>query len=192
MPSGTCVSRATNGCSGSSGVSRTSTLQYSTGVNARISRSRSTINRTATDCTRPADRPAPHPPPQDRRDPVADQTVQDAPGLLRVEQLQVDAARSKEGVEDRVAGDLGEGHPLGRGGILAEQRGDVEGDRLPLAVVVGREDQVVGVLEGALQIADVALRVLGDLVLHLELVVDVDAELRLRRSRRCPYDARTA
>ncbi len=32
-------------------------LQYSTGVNALISRSRSTISRTATDCTRPADSP---------------------------------------------------------------------------------------------------------------------------------------
>ncbi len=32
-------------------------LQYSTGTNASISRSRSTIRRTATDWTRPADRP---------------------------------------------------------------------------------------------------------------------------------------
>ena len=31
--------------------------QYSSGVNARISRSRSTTSRTATDCTRPADSP---------------------------------------------------------------------------------------------------------------------------------------
>jgi hypothetical protein len=32
-------------------------LQYSTGVKSRISRSRSTIRRTATDWTRPADSP---------------------------------------------------------------------------------------------------------------------------------------
>ena len=31
--------------------------QYSRGTKARISRSRSTINRTATDCTRPAESP---------------------------------------------------------------------------------------------------------------------------------------
>ncbi|MNC90175.1 hypothetical protein D3C83_62400 [compost metagenome] len=31
--------------------------QYSTGLNARISRSRSTISRSATVCTRPAERP---------------------------------------------------------------------------------------------------------------------------------------
>src|SRR5574338_385404 len=39
------------------GESRTSMLQYSTGTNASISRSRSTMSRTATDWTRPADRP---------------------------------------------------------------------------------------------------------------------------------------
>ncbi len=33
------------------------TSQYSSGTKARISRSRSTIRRTATDCTRPAERP---------------------------------------------------------------------------------------------------------------------------------------
>ena len=39
-------------------VSRTaSSVQYSRAVNARISRSRSTTIRTATDCTRPAERP---------------------------------------------------------------------------------------------------------------------------------------
>ncbi len=34
-----------------------SMLQYSCGLNARISRSRSTISRSATVCTRPAERP---------------------------------------------------------------------------------------------------------------------------------------
>src|SRR5262249_33855312 len=37
--------------------SRGSTVQYSSGTKARISRSRSTMMRTATDCTRPADNP---------------------------------------------------------------------------------------------------------------------------------------
>ncbi len=38
-------------------VSRASMLQYSLGTKARISSSRSTIIRTATDCTRPAESP---------------------------------------------------------------------------------------------------------------------------------------
>ncbi len=37
--------------------SAASTVQYSTGVNARMSRSRSTISRSATVCTRPAEMP---------------------------------------------------------------------------------------------------------------------------------------
>ena len=36
---------------------RASSVQYSSGTKALISRSRSTISRTATDCTRPAERP---------------------------------------------------------------------------------------------------------------------------------------
>ena len=42
---------------GSLAVRRACSVQYSTGTNAWISRSRSTISRTATDCTRPAESP---------------------------------------------------------------------------------------------------------------------------------------
>ncbi len=48
---------ASRGTASASRVSRAVTRQYSVGMNARISRSRSTISRTATDCTRPALRP---------------------------------------------------------------------------------------------------------------------------------------
>ncbi len=41
----------------SSAVKIAPIFQYSSGRNASISRSRSTISRTATDCTRPAERP---------------------------------------------------------------------------------------------------------------------------------------
>ncbi len=42
---------------GRAALSRAWSDQYSTGRNALISRSRSTISRTVTDCTRPAERP---------------------------------------------------------------------------------------------------------------------------------------
>ncbi len=48
--------RATNG-GGSAARQSQSTVQYSSGLNSPISRSRSQIIRTATDCTRPADSP---------------------------------------------------------------------------------------------------------------------------------------
>ena len=50
-------SRATNADSSPLGASLASTVQYSLASNARISRSRSTISRRATLCTRPAESP---------------------------------------------------------------------------------------------------------------------------------------
>ena len=52
----TSLSVATNS-GGSFAASRACSDQYSTGTNAWISRSRSTISRTATDWTRPAESP---------------------------------------------------------------------------------------------------------------------------------------
>jgi hypothetical protein len=54
LPS-TWWSRAVKRCSSFS--SNASIDQYSTGLKARISRSRSTMSRSATVCTRPADSP---------------------------------------------------------------------------------------------------------------------------------------
>ncbi|AGP38520.1 hypothetical protein SCE1572_31030 [Sorangium cellulosum So0157-2] len=58
MPSAE-ASFATNGarCGGLAAVRPTAMFQYSSGTNASTSRSRSTMRRSATDCTRPADRP---------------------------------------------------------------------------------------------------------------------------------------
>ena len=84
-------------------------------------------------------------------------------------------------LEDRVPGDLGERDPLRLAGIETEQGGHVEGDRLALAVVVGREDQVARTLHRTLQVGDVFLRVLGHLVGHAEALLHVHAELALRQ-----------
>ncbi len=127
----------------------------------------------------PGREPRLDPAPQQRRDLVADQPVEHAPRLLRVEQLQVDLAGPLEGLQDRVARDLGERHPLGPRRIHPEQGRDVVRDRLALAVVVRREDQVLVRLQCLLQGRDVLLRVLGDLVRDLEPVVDVHAEVAL-------------
>ncbi len=58
LPRDARPARPENAFSGSrSPASSAVMLQYSRGTNASISRSRSTISRTATDCTRPAERP---------------------------------------------------------------------------------------------------------------------------------------
>ena len=120
------------------------------------------------------------PAPQDRGDPVADQPVKDPAGLLGVEELQVDRAGMGESIQDRVAGDLGEGHALGIRRLEAEQGGHVEGDRLSLAVEVGGKNEVLGALQRLLEVRDMLLRVVGDHVVHGEIVVQVDPELGFR------------
>ena len=75
---------------------RASIVQYSRAVKAWISRSRSTTRRTATDWTRPADRPERTLRHMQRAERVADQAVHDAPRLLRVHEVHVDVARMAE------------------------------------------------------------------------------------------------
>ena len=59
--------------------------------------------------------------------------------------------------------------------------GDVPGDRLALAVEVGREEDEVRALGRLRDVVDLLAAVVVDDVLGLEVVVDVDAELALAR-----------
>ena len=118
---------------------------------------------------------------QQRAQRVADEPVDDPAGLLRVDQVAVDVARVGERLLDRGLRDLAEGHPPGLlrrdvGGL-----GDVPGDRLTLAVEVGREEDEIGALGRLLDLVDLLAPVVVDDVLGLELVVDVHAELALAR-----------
>jgi len=57
--------------------------------------------------------------------------------------------------------------------------GDVPGDRLALAVEVGREPDVVGDLDRLRDLRELLASVIGDDIFRREVVVDVDAELAL-------------
>ena len=70
-----------------------------------------------------------------------------------------------------------EDHPLD-GNLRLEHLVQVPGDRLALAVFVGREQELVGVLEERLQLGDLLLLVRVDDVERAEVVLDVDAEPR--------------
>ena len=120
------------------------------------------------------------PPPQHRRDLVPVQPVEDAPGFGGVDEAVVDRARVVDGVVDRRLGDLVEHHPLDRhlGLEVLEQ---VPRDRLALAVFVGREVQLGGVLERRSQVLHDLLAAVGQLVGGLEPVVDVDVEALARQ-----------
>jgi hypothetical protein len=86
------------------------------------------------------------------RDLVAVETVEDAARLLGLDEVVVDLARVGDGLEDRLLGDLVEDHPVDRDALRLELVEEVPGDRLALAVLVGGEVELVGVLEQVLSL----------------------------------------
>ena len=127
----------------------------------------------------PGREPRLHALPEQRGDLVTDEPVEDASCFLRVEEVPIDVTRVRERVEDRVTGDLGERHAARLLRILAQDGRHVVGDRLALAVEVGRQDQPVGRLHGPLQDGDVVRGLVRDLVFDPEIVLGIDAELGL-------------
>ncbi len=129
------------------------------------------------DALHPSSRQALHDlPPQDGRDLVAVEPVDDPPGLLGVDEVLVDVARAVDGGADRVAGDLVEDHPAHRH-PRPQLFSQVPGDRLALAVLVGGEQEFVDVLERRLELAYLVLRPpRRHDVQRLEAAIDVDAD----------------
>jgi hypothetical protein len=83
----------------------------------------------------------------------------------------------RDGLGDRLGGDLVEDHPPGRDlGLQLLQQ--VPGDGLALAVLVSGEQQFVGILQGSLQLGDLLPLVGVDHVQRLEVGVHVHAEPR--------------
>ena len=116
---------------------------------------------------------------QERAQGVADEAVDDPPGLLGVDEVRVDVAGMGEGVADRALGDLVEGHPMGLRGRHVGGLGDVPGDRLALPIEVGGEPHVVGDLDRLGDLGELLAAVVRDDVFRGEVMVDVDAELAL-------------
>jgi hypothetical protein len=115
--------------------------------------------------------------PQHGADLVAVEPVEDAARLLGLDEVHRDLARVGGGVDDGLLGDLVEHHPLDGHALLGlELVEEVPGDRLSLAVLIGGQEELVGVLEQALELADVRLLVARDDVVGRELVVHVDRE----------------
>jgi hypothetical protein len=113
--------------------------------------------------------------PQDGGDLVAVEAVEDPARLLRVDEPLVDVACLVERALDCALGDLVE-HHASRGDLGLEHLEQVPGDRFPFAVLVGGEQQLVGVLELAAQIRDDLLLVRVHDVVGLEVVLDVDRQ----------------
>ena len=111
---------------------------------------------------------------RDVRDLVADEAVEHAATLLRLDQLHVEIAPVVDRLGDRLARDLVEHHPLDRH-VRLEHLEEVPRDRLALAVLVGREVELARVLQRGLELGHDVLLVGGH---------DVD-RARSGRRRRC-------
>ncbi len=116
--------------------------------------------------------------PQDRRKGEADEIVERAARPVGVDQRLVDLARMAHRFLNRVLGDRVEHHAIDA--LVLEQLlaledfVDVPGDRLALAVRVGRQNHSVGLLDRAADVVE-PLGGLGiDLPTHGEIVVRVD------------------
>ncbi len=131
--------------------------------------------------------PAAHLVPQQRRDLIPDQAVENAASLLRVHQVLVDLARMQEGLLHRTLGDLVERNAmegdavaafllLAAGAVFGELFREMGGDGLALAVGVGRQVHGRRRLRQLLQLGDHLLLAGNDHVIRLEVVLDVHAQ----------------
>src|SRR5205085_10627166 len=91
--------------------------------------------------------------PEDGRDLVAVEPVENAARLLRVDEPLVDVAGIAERALDRVAGDLVEDHPAHRQ-LGLQYFLEVPCDRFALAVLVRREQELVGARKEPPQLRD--------------------------------------
>jgi hypothetical protein len=115
--------------------------------------------------------------PQHRRDLIAVQPVQDAPGLLGVDEVVVQRTGVLRGFPDGGRGDLVEDHPLDRD-LGLEGLQQVPRDGLAFAVLVCRQVELVGTFEQGLELGDLCPLLRGDDVQRLEPVLGVDAKAR--------------
>ena len=113
--------------------------------------------------------------PEDGRDLVAIEAVEDASTLLGLDHVLVDLPGVLEGLKDRALGDLVEHHAL-VGDLEPEHLDEVPRDRLALTILIRRQQDAVDIGEHRLQLGDLLLLRRLDNVERLEVVLDVDAK----------------
>ena len=117
--------------------------------------------------------------PEHRRDLVAVEAVEDATGLLGVDQCGVELTRIFLCPLNCFRRDLVKNHALD-GYFRLQHLEQVPGDGLSFAILISREVKFVGVFERPLEVGNRFLLLVGDHVIRLEPVLDIDGELAER------------
>ena len=122
-----------------------------------------------------------HPPPQQRAYLIPHQPVEDAPGLLGVDQLHINFAGMPESLFHGLAGNFVEHHPLGLGGAAVPLGRRLQVPRYGLAfpVGVGGEVDVPGGVAGCLEVFQQGTLVLHHHIGRLEILLHLDADFAL-------------
>ena len=115
--------------------------------------------------------------PQQRRELVAHDAVQDAAGLLGVHQVLVNGPRGGDGLVDHFFGDLIEGDPVSAVVGQLQKLLEVPGNGLPLPVRVGGQKDLVTLLGRLFQVGDDLLLPFDGLVVRYEAVLHIHADL---------------
>jgi hypothetical protein len=111
--------------------------------------------------------------PEDRRRFPADEAVENAAPFLRLDEFHVEFARVVQCFANRVRRDLVEDHAL-HGNLRLQHFQHVPADRFPLAILIGGDDEFVGLLQRLLQLGDDVLLVAVYDVHDVEVIVGVD------------------
>ena len=116
--------------------------------------------------------------PQQGGDFVADQAVENTAGLLGVDQVSVQLAGMAQGVVDSVFGNLVKHHAF-HGDFRFQHLHQVPGNSLPLAVLISGQQEFVGLFQPGFQLADFLFLIPVNHVIWLEVVIQVNRELRV-------------
>ena len=115
--------------------------------------------------------------PEDRGQLKTHETVEDASRLLGIDEIHVDASWGLYGIENGVLRNLVENDTWGIGLIEFEHLSEMPGYGLTLAVFIGSEPDLLGLLGELLELLDLSLLLVGDDVDRVEIVLDIDAEI---------------
>ena len=115
--------------------------------------------------------------PEHRGDVVAEESVDDAPGLLGAHEVHVHIPSLGQGVFDGAPGDLVEDQAP-HGDLGLEDLQEVPGDGLALAILIGCEVELRGLREQGLELLDLLAPALGQDVERLEAVLDIHRRAR--------------